>query len=113
MSHLIDQIKHTVDATIPDKEELTHGHHPKLAYFMLLVRNILVGAAVILFIFALIFHDFYYTGKAIAYFCGAGAYAVECLLLTDFFRAKVPHQEMFMIYCFGPLYILLGISYIL
>ena len=113
MSHLMEQIKHTVDATIPDKEELTHGHHPKLAYFMLLVRNILVATAVILFILAIIFHGFYSTGKAIAYFCGAGAYALECLLLTDFFRAKVPHQEMFMIYCFGPLYLLLGISYIL
>ena len=113
MSHLLEQIKHTVDATIPDKEELTHGHHPKLAYFMLLARNILVAAAVVLFVFALIFSDFYYIGKPIAYFCGAGAYALECLLLTDFFRTKVPHQEMFMIYCFGPLYILLGISYIL
>ncbi len=113
MSHLMEQIKHTVDATIPDKEELTHGHHPKIAYAMLIVRNVIVAAAVVLFLLSLILHDVSSTLKAIAYFCGAAAYAFECLLLTDFFRAEVPHQEMFMIYCFGPLYILLGISYIL
>ena len=37
----------------------------------------------------------------------------EVLLLTDCFRTRVPHSEMFMAYCFGPMYILLGISYLL
>lgn len=113
MSQILEQIKHTVDATIPDKEELTHGHHPRLAYFMLILRNLLVGCAVVFFVLSLIFHSASHTLKAVAYFCGAGAYAFECLLLTDLFRTKVPHQEMFMIYCFGPLYLLLGVSYIL
>ncbi len=113
MPQILEQIKHTVDATIPDKEELTHGHHPKLAYFMLVLRNLLVTAAVLLFLLSLFLHNASHTLKAIAYFCGAGAYCFECLLLTDCFQAKVPHQEMFMIYCFGPLYLLLGVSYIL
>ena len=113
MSQILEQIKHTVDATIPDKEELTHGHHPKLAYFMLILRNFLVASAVVLFALSIFLHNVSHILKAVAYFCGAGAYAFECLLLTDLFRTKIPHQEMFMIYRFGPLYLLLGVSYIL
>ena len=48
-----------------------------------------------------------------AYFLGAGAYFAEILVLTDGFRQKVPRKELFMAYCFGPLYILLGLSYLL
>ena len=48
-----------------------------------------------------------------AYFLGAGAYFGEFMLLTDCFTERVPHQEMFMAYCFGPLYLLLGMSYLL
>ncbi len=111
MSHIIDEIKHAVDATIPDKEELTHGLHPKMDYLWLILRNIFVGAAAVLFLIAIFLHlDFL---KAIAYFSGAGAYLFECLAVTDCFQNKVPHTEMFMVYCFGPLYILLGINYIL
>ena len=113
MSDLLEQIKHTVDATIPDIDELTHPEHPKLDYAMLLSRNCLVGIAAVLFIAAFFFKDVYHILKAIAYFCGAGAYVFECLLLTDCFKTKVPHKEMFMVYCLGPLYILMGLGYIL
>ena len=51
--------------------------------------------------------------RAAAYFLGAGAYFAEILVLTDGFRRKVPQKELFMAYCFGPLYILLGLSYLL
>ena len=51
--------------------------------------------------------------KGIAYFFGAAAYFCEIVLLTDCFTAKVPHKELFMAYCFGPMYILLGLSYLL
>ena len=40
MPKILEQIKHTVDATIPDKEELTHGLHPKIDYALLILRNI-------------------------------------------------------------------------
>lgn len=33
--------------------------------------------------------------------------------MTDCFRRKLDHAELFMAYCFGPLYILMGLSYIL
>ena len=113
MSDLLNQIKHTVDATIPDREELTHKDHPRLDYAMLIIRNFLVSIAVILFILSFFFDDYYNILKAIGYFCGAVAYIFECLLLTDCFKTKVPHTEMFMVYCLGPLYILLGLGYIL
>lgn len=113
MSKLINQIKHTVDATIPDKAELTHEDHPRLDYIMLIARNLLVASAAILFILSFFLDKHYHNLKAVAYFLGAGAYLFECLLITDCFKTKVPHEEMFMIYCLGPLYILMGLNYIL
>ena len=112
MPKLIEQIKHTVDATIPDKEELTHGLHPKIDYALLVLRNVFVGLAVILFLTSLFWHSAYNDLKAAGYFCGAAAYVFECLAVTDCFQTKVPHTEMFMVYCFGPLYILMGLGYI-
>ena len=35
---------------------------------------------------------------------GAAAYFCEIVLLTDCFTAKVPHKELFMAHCFGPMY---------
>ena len=109
--HLLEEIKHVVDATIPDMEELTHGLHPKIDYALLVLRNIFVAAAVVLFLLSIFFH--LNILKAVAYFSGAAAYIFECLAVTDCFQTKVPHTEMFMVYCFGPLYILLGLNYIL
>ncbi len=113
MAQIIKKIKRTVDATIPDKKELTHEDHPKLDYIMLVARNLLVTAAAILFVLSFFLDQHYHNLKAVAYFCGAGAYLFECLLLTDCFKTKVPHQEMFMVYCLGPLYLLMGLNYIL
>lgn len=112
MPKLIENIKHTVDATIPDKEELTHGLHPKIDYALLVLRNVFTLAAVLLFVASFIFHAQEHTLKAVGYFMGASAYVFECLAVTDCFMIKVPHTEMFMVYCFGPLYILMGFGYI-
>lgn len=110
MSDIIEQIIHTVDATIPDKDELTHKDHPKLDHAMLIIRNCLVGVAVILFVLSFFFDDAHYILRAVGYFCGVGAYVFECLLLTNCFKVKVPHREMFMVYCLGPLYLLLELE---
>ena len=112
MPKLLEQIKHTVDATIPDKEELTHGLHPKADYILLILRNLFVVVAVIFFVSAFFVVSAYNIIKAVGYFCGAIAYVFECLAVTDCFQTKVPHTEMFMVYCFGPLYILMGLGYI-
>ncbi|MBO5928777.1 MAG: hypothetical protein J6Q42_02030 [Clostridia bacterium] len=112
MPELLEQIKHTVDLTIPDKEDFTHGKHPKMDYVFLVLRNVFVTLAALIFLFSLFLHSLYTTLKAVGYFCGAAAYIFECLAVTDCFRTKVPHAEMFMVYCFGPLYILMGLGYI-
>ena len=112
MPPVLKRIKKTVASTLPNKKELADGRHPHLSYVMLLLRNILVGCAAILFVLSLCLASVMHTLKAIAYFCGALAYFFECILITDFFHKKVPHREMFMIYCFGPLYLLLGFGYI-
>ncbi len=112
MPKLLHNIKNTIDITIPDKEELTHGLHPKLDYALLILRNIFTALAVIFFVLSLFVHSLYTLLKAMGYFAGAGAYIFECLAVTDCFHTKVPHTEMFMVYCFGPLYILMGFGYI-
>ena len=116
MPKLLEKIKDTVDATIPDKEELTHGLHPKLEYALLLLRNLFVVLAALFFLASLFagrVYEYYNILKSIGYFAGAVAYIFECLAVTDCFHTKVPHTEMFMVYCFGPLYILMGLGYIL
>ena len=113
MPKLMEQIKHTVDATIPDRQELPHKIHPKMDYIMLALRNVFVGGAVLLFVAAFIFASVHNILNGVAYFCGAAAYLFECLAVTDCFQTKVPHTEMFMVYCFGPLYLLMGLSYLL
>ncbi|MBQ9937351.1 MAG: hypothetical protein IJO86_03375 [Oscillospiraceae bacterium] len=112
MINLLEQITHAIDSFIPDKDELTHGHYPKIEHLLLILRNAIVIMAVIFFVLSLFFKESSHNLKAAAYFCGAAAYCFEYLLLTDCFREKVPHNEMFMAYCFGPLYLLLGLSYI-
>ena len=112
MPKIIEQIKHTVDVTIPDRQELPHNIHPRIDYILLVLRNIAVAAAVIVFVLSLFLHSAHNGLKAAGYFCGAVAYIFEGLAVTDCFRTKVPHTEMFMVYCFGPLYILMGLNYI-
>lgn len=82
-------------------------------HVLLVARNLAAGAAAALFLASFALADIHKLLRAIAYFCGAGAYVAEILILTDGFRRKVPQKELFMAYCFGPLYILLGLSYLL
>jgi hypothetical protein len=108
-----DVIHEFADALHEEEEIISHSHHPKLEHWILLGRNISVSIAVVLFAISLFHVPFYGILKAVAYFLGATAYFGEILLMTDCFSQKVPHQEMFMAYCFGPMYILLGLSYLL
>ncbi len=111
--HLLDDIKHTVDTTIPELNDLKDKAHPRLDYAMFLLRNIFVLAAAVLFLLSFFLPNILGTLRGIAYFCGAVAYLFECMALTDCFRTKVEPHEMFMVYCFGPLYLLMGLGYLL
>ncbi len=94
-----------------ERELIEHGAHPRLEHAILYLRNLAAGAAAILFLASILHAAHASMLKAIAYFLGALAYFGE--ILTDCSRRRVPHWEMFMAYCFGPLYILLGVSYLL
>ena len=96
-----------------EQELIEHGAHPRLEHAFLYLRNLAAGAAAILFLASILHAAHASMLKAIAYFLGALAYFGEILILTDCFRRRVPHRELFMAYCFGPLYILLGVSYLL
>lgn len=73
MSKIIEQIKHTVDATIPDKEELTHGLYPKIDYALLVLRNLFVVVAAVLFLVSFFVKDAYSLFKSIGYFFRCGS----------------------------------------
>lgn len=111
--HEVEEALHDVREGLSEEELLSHSHHKKLEHYILIFRNVAVGLAVVLFAVSLFHLPGSNTCKGIAYFLGAAAYFSEILLLTDCFSEKVPHQEMFMAYCFGPMYILLGLSYLL
>lgn len=105
-------IIHDVLDGLSEEEIIAHSHHKRLEHIVLWLRNIAVGLAVVLFLASLIHLPHAAPLKGIAYFLGAAAYFAEFVLLTDCFTTRVPHQEMFMAYCFGPMYILLGLSYL-
>ena len=76
------------------------------------LRNLFVVVAAILFLLSLILSGKHVL-RAVAYFFGAGAYLSELVMLTDGFTRQVPRDEAFMAFCFGPLYVLMGIAYLL
>lgn len=111
--HETEELIHDLLEGLSEEDLIESSHHKKLEHWILLGRNIAVGCAVLLFLASLLHAPFASILKAVAYFLGALAYLGEILILTDCFSTKVPHHEMFMAYCFGPLYILLGISYLM
>lgn len=107
--------KHTEHKT-PD----THPHHEGESHMAevldkteLILRNLFAVAATVLFLISIFSGHPSGTLKFVAYLCGAGAYVCEYLHLTKDFHEKIPHDELFMVYCFAPLYLLLGLSYLL
>ncbi|MEI3063481.1 MAG: hypothetical protein V8S99_01510 [Oscillospiraceae bacterium] len=54
--------------------------------FLLVARNLAAGAAAAFFLASFALADIHKLLRAIAYFCGAGAYVAEILILTDGFR---------------------------
>ena len=99
--HEAGDVLHDVLEGLSEEDIISHSHHKKLEH------------GVLLFFISMFHIPGEHILKGIAYFLGAAAYFSEFILLTDCFTERVPHQEMFMAYCFGPLYILLGLSYLM
>ena len=93
------------------EESIQQSRHKRLEHVILLIRNLAAALAVVLFAVSLFRAPWAYLCKGVAYFLGAAAYVCEIVILTDCFHTKVQHSEMFMAYCFGPMYLLLGVSY--
>ena len=111
MSQFLNDFTNAVKDIATEHDVIKHSKHKNRETIVLYVRNAIVCVATILFLVALFPVD--HTGilRGCAYILGSLAYVSEIFLLTDFFSTKVPHREMFMIYCFAPLYIMMGISY--
>lgn len=111
---LTHSVKRILISLLTEEELLSHSRHPALEKFFLTLRNTAAGAAVLLFLLSVLTYlPAYRTLMAWGYFCGAAAYFFELALLTDCFTERVPRKELFMAYCFGPMYVLLGINYLL
>ena len=109
MNHLLSLLRKMVI----NSGELAGNRHKDSEFWLLLIRNILVFVAAVLFIAGMFQISHRFLLKAIAYIMGAGAYLCEILILTDIFSRKIPFRDKFMAYCFGGLYILMAISYFL
>ena len=81
------------------------------AQIALRFRNAMVLLAAILFLLSFA-SDRYPILRAVGYLFGAIAYICEIMVLTDCFKVKIPHNELFMPYCFGPLYLIMGVGYL-
>ena len=111
--HSIEVVVETAKEVLEEKELIEHGHHKHIEKFALLMRNIAVFTAVVLMLMSLSHSPMHATFRAYGYFSGMLAYVAELVLLTDCFTEKIPSSEGFMAYCFGPLYFIMAISYLI
>ena len=81
------------------------------AQIALRFRNAMVLLAAILFLLSFASNR-YPILRAVGYLFVAIAYNSEIMVLTDCFKVKIPHNELFMPYCFGPLYLIMGVGYL-
>ncbi len=75
------------------------------------IRNITVAIAAILWIISFKESSYEHLLRGMGYIFGALAYLSELIMMTDGFK-KFDHKELFMAYCFFPIYILMAMSYL-
>ena len=84
------------------------------AQIALRFRNVMVLLAAILFLLSFA-SDRYPILRAVGYLFGAIAAQGIAIMIekkVDCFKVKIPHNELFMPYCFGPLYLIMGVGYL-
>ncbi len=111
--HAIEAVVETAKEVLEERELIESGHHKKLEKAFLLLRNLTVFVAVVLMLMSLSHSPMHTMFRAYGYFCGMLAYVSELVLLTDCFTKKIAHTEGFMAYCFGPLYFIMALSYLI
>ena len=100
-------------SVLSEDELIEHSHHKKRERAILYLRNAVVAIAAIAFLCSFSVHVPHHLFRGVGYLFGMLAYFFELLLLTDCFTEKVEHHEAFMVYCFGPLYLLMAIGYLI
>ena len=97
-----------------EKRELpeTEEKHPARKAFNM-IRNVFVLLTAICFIASFFLHEHHLLIRGIGYCMGFGAYFAELLELTEGFNRKKHLDDLFMAICFGALYVVLAITYIL
>ena len=114
MAKLLEEWKEDLVEALTEHDLLLGSKHQKIEHAVLLVRNIAVGAALVLFIASLLHAPMEALLKGSRISFGAAAYFCEIVLLTDCFTAKGAAQgSCSWPIASGPMYILLGLSYLL
>lgn len=111
--HSFEAVVETAKEVLEEKELLESGRHKKLEKLFLLLRNLVVLAAVVLMLMSLSNSPLHEKFRIGGYLCGMLAYMSEIVLLTDCFTKKINGSEGFMAYCFGPLYFIMALSYLI
>ena len=106
-------IREEFENLIEEPELIQQSRHKTVERVYLWIRNICVAISAVIFILSFFIHNYQSLLRGVAYIFGAVAYFSEFGILTDNFTRKVPHKELFMVYCFGPLYVLMGLAYLL
>lgn len=106
-----NEVESTLSELFGDEEILAAQSKCFSTQVMLRVRNVMVVLAAVLFLASFAFRA-YAVLRAVGYLFGALAYICEIFVLTDCFQVKIPHNELFMPYCFGPLYLIMGVGYL-
>ena len=100
-----------IEAFLDDGDLLIAQGKGTAPQIFLRLRNAFVVLAAALFLLSFFLLS-YPALRALGYLFGALAYICEILVLTDCFRVRIPHNELFMPYCFGPLYLIMGVGYL-
>jgi len=111
-NHLHD-LTDDLEAMLEEPELIQESHHKTAEHVFLLLRNGFTALAAILFILSFFLHHLHGLLRGIGYLFGMAAYVSELGMLTDGFTRRVPRRELFMACCFGPLYLLMGLAYLL
>jgi hypothetical protein len=77
------------------------------------IRNVFASLTAVCLIVSFFLHGHHLLIRGIGYCFGAVAYFSELLEITEGFQQKRYLDDLFMAVCFGMLYIMLAVSYIL
>ncbi len=113
MGERLQDVLEDIENLVEEPEIIGQSRHKMTERVFLPARNICAAISTVLFLLSFFLHHAHSFLRGFAYISGAIAYFFELGILTDNFTRKVSHRDLFMAYCFGPLYLLMGLAYLL